>query len=96
MMPSMTRLLNVSAIWGEVKIFRIILKAVLFKEAPQFLPTRKLYSTRTVDIHVPPARLLTVLPLLELADPAVGQGAVREFENFGQMGWPPSYLHVAM
>ena len=76
MVSRMSRLLYVPAVGGEVKVFRVVLKVVLLEKAPQFLSRRKLDSTGTVDVHVPPTRLLPVLPLLQLPQPAVGQCVV--------------------
>ena len=72
----MSRLFNVPPIGGEVKVFRVILKVVLLKKAPQFLSRCKLDSAGTVDVHIPPPGLLPVLPLLQLPEPAVGQCVV--------------------
>jgi len=69
-------LLNVAAVWGEVKVFRVVLKVVLLKKAPQFLSRCKLDSTGTIDVDVPPTGLLPVLPLLQLPEPSVGQCVV--------------------
>jgi len=96
MMSCMCGLLDVSAIWGEVKIFRVVLKVVLFKEISQFLPRSELHPTGAVNIDVPAAGLLAVLALLQLADPAVGQRVVAELEDFRQVGRPPPDLHVTM
>ena len=76
MVSRVSRLLNVSAVGGEVKVFRVVLKVVLLEKAPQFLSRCKLDSTGTIDVHVPPAGLLPVLPLLQLPEPAVGQCVV--------------------
>ena len=76
MVSRMRRLLNVSAVGGEVKVFRVVLKVVLLEKAPQFLSRCKLDSTGTIDVHVPPTGLLPVLPLLQLPEPAVGQCVV--------------------
>ena len=72
----MTSLFNVSAIWGKVKIFWVILKVVLLEEISKFLARGKLDTAWTVDINVPPPSLLAVLPLLQLPEPAVGQRVV--------------------
>ena len=72
----MSRLLNVSAVGSEVKVFRVVLKVVLLKKVSQFLSRCKLDSTGTIDVHVPPTGLLPVLPLLQLPEPAVGQCVV--------------------
>lgn len=95
-MSAMAPSLYVPTVRGEVEVFRVILEIVLLEEASQLLPAGELDPARAVDVHVPPASLLTVLPLLQLTDPPVGQRVVRELQNFGQMGWSPAYLHVAM
>ena len=85
-----------TTIRGEVKVFRVILEIVLLKEVTQFLPGRKLDSTRTVDVDIPATSLLPVLSLLKLPDPAMGQSIVTELENLGQVGGPSANLDIAV
>ena len=76
MVSRVRRLLDVPAVWGEVKVFRVVLKVVFLEKAPQLLPRCKLDSTGTIDVHIPPTGLLPVLPLLQFPEPAMGQCVV--------------------
>ena len=80
--------IHVAAIWREVKILRVIVEVVLLEELLQLLNRAEPDATRTVDIDVPPARLLPVLPLLQHPDPSGRQCLVAEFQYFGQASRP--------
>ena len=80
--------IGVTAIRGEVKVVDIVGQVVFLAEAFQLLFAGKLDPTGAVDVHVPPPRLLAMLPLLQPPRPALGQGLVNLLEFLGQVGGP--------
>ena len=79
-----------TAVWGEIKLFNVVVEVVLFEKGLQFLLGGEFDPTGAVDVHVPSARLLSVLPAFQFTNPTGRQRLVLKLEHFGQMGGPPA------
>ncbi len=87
---------DVPPVGCEVEVLRVVGEVVLLEEPLELLPGRELDPARAVDVYVPPALLLAVLPLLQLAHPAGGQRLVGELEHLGQVRRATADLDVAV